>query len=213
MTGNFNHIKRVTAAFEEICIRLLIAAYQKALLLKEIKLDWMENDITIKLHEYIEDNPTRKTNCIATHVESHLPDKSIPEERGFADKYSRIDMCFTVFHKYEEYKYFAEAKIVKEKDGKLKRRYIATGIDNFVSGKYKNGCLIVYLLEGDLKNTVESVNDLLVKDGRVSEILTKREYQFFNQYYESQHKSIDILKHFMFDFTVRSIQWKNLLNE
>jgi hypothetical protein len=117
------------------------------------------------LHKYIEVNPTRKTNHISTHVESHLPDKFIPEKRGFADKYSRIDMCFTVFHKYEEYKYFAEAKILKEKDSKLKRRYITTGIDNFVSGKYKNGCLVAYLLGGDLKNTKESVNDLLVKMG------------------------------------------------
>jgi hypothetical protein len=124
MTGNFNYTKKVKAAFEDICMRLLISAYQKAMLLKEIKLDWMENDITDKLHEYIEANSIRNERHVFTHIEHHLPDKSIPKERGFADKYSRIDMCFAVFHKNEEYKYFAEAKILKEKDSTLKRRYI-----------------------------------------------------------------------------------------
>jgi hypothetical protein len=201
MTGKFIHGNLFRKAFESNCIKLLVSAYHKTIMSNLNCLDWEENDITAQLYEYIDADPFRLKKRITTNVESILSNNSLPKRRGYAAKYSRIDMRFVVFRNNNEYKYFAEAKLLKERDSKLKRRYIKTGIDNFTNGKYYNGCLIAYIVEGILINAVDGVNKLLKMDHRDSEILIKNTCNYHNEYYESMHSSIGILKHYMFDFT------------
>jgi hypothetical protein len=201
MTGQFNHSNSFKKAFEGNCIKLLVSAYHEAVMAKSINLNWEENDITAQLHEYIDCNPFRLEKHIVADVEHHLKDNSSTKNKGFAAKYSRIDMKFVVFRRRLEYKYFAEAKLLKEHDSGLKRRYIDTGIDNFTSGRYYNGCLIAYIIEGILINTVEGINKLLEKDQRNSEILIKSTCKYYDGYFASEHSSIGTLKHYMFDFT------------
>jgi hypothetical protein len=201
MAGRFKHGKKVKAAFEGWCVQLLVSAYQEAIINNSIKIEWKENDITEHLREYMDHNQLRLTKHISLSVEYRLANDALPKNRGYADKYPRIDMRFSIFGKIDEYNYYAEAKIIKEHDNSLERRYIVTGIDNFISRKYYDGCLIAYIMDGDLVNIVDDLNKLLIKDERSSEILVKGECKFFNKYYESHHKAIEILKHFIFDFT------------
>ena len=201
MAGQFNHGNAFRKAFECNCIKLIVSAYHKTIMSNFNYLNWEENDITAQLHKYIDDDPFRLKKRITTNVESILANNSLLKNRGYAAEYSRIDMRFVVFKSNDEYKYFAEAKLLKEQDSKLKRRYIKTGIDNFTSGKYYNGCLIAYIVEGILINTVDGVNKLLKMDHRDSEILIKSTCNDHNEYYESMHSSIGVLKHYMFDFT------------
>ncbi|MDR0655372.1 MAG: hypothetical protein LBG22_03580 [Treponema sp.] len=201
MTGVFNHCKSFKESFHDNCIELVVSAYQKALIENSVSINWEENDITVQLHEYIDKDQFRRKKHIFTNVESHLTNTALPKERGFADKYSRIDMHFSVFKSDNDYHCFAEAKLLKEQDSTLKRRYITTGIDSFTSRKYYDGFLIAYIMEGVLINTVEGVNKLLKKDNRNAEILIRNTCKYHNEYYESKHSSIGILKHFMFDFT------------
>ena len=201
MTGRFNHSNSFREAFRGKCIKLLVSAYHKAIKAKSINLNWEENDITAQLYEYIDNDQFRVDNSITANVEHHLADASSPKDKGFAAKYSRIDMRFVVIRNSFEYKYFAEAKLLREKDSALKRRYIKTGIDNFISGKYYNGFLVAYIVEGVLINAVKGINELLEKDHRDTEILRKRTCNCHNEYYESDHDPIGKLKHFMFDFT------------
>ena len=201
MVGRFNHGDSFREAFKGKCIKLLVSAYNKAAKEKSINLDWEENDITAQLHKYVDKDRFRVVNNIITNVEHHLADDSLPKERGFAAKYSRIDMRFVSIKNEIEYKYFAEAKLLKEKDSALKRRYIETGINNFSSGKYYDGFLVAYIVEGVLISAVNGINKLLEKDRRNSEILKKVTCNCHDEYYESVHDSIGKLKHFMFDFT------------
>jgi len=201
MTGKFNHGNTFRNQFEKNCIKLLILAYQEVINKKSIDLTWEENDITARLYEYIEKNKFRLEKGIHANVEPHLADNSLLKVKGFASKYSRIDMKFAIIKNGLEHKYFAEAKLLKEKDSALKRRYIETGIDNFKNGKYYNGCLVGYIVEGVLFNAIEGINKLLIKDQRNTEILKKNMYKHHNEYYESHHNSTLILKHLMFDFT------------
>lgn len=124
------------------------------------------------------------------------------KRKGFANKRARIDLTFSEVGSPLKGKYHMEAKRLKEKDSSLKRRYITTGIDNFVSKKYENGCLLGYVLEGDLHRTVNGINKLLKKDDRESEFLNAKAYMLHNFYFESDHGNSFILKHFMFDFTL-----------
>ena len=201
MIGQFNHNDSFREAFKGKCIQLLVSAYQKAIRAKSINQNWEENDITAQLYEYMDNDQFRVDNSITANVEHHLADDSLPKDKGFAAKYSRIDMRFVVIRNSFEYKYFAEAKLLREHNSKLKQRYIKTGIDNFISGKYNNGFLVAYIVEGVLVNAVKGINEFLEKDHRDTEILKKGICNCYNEYYESIHDSVGILKHFMFDFT------------
>ncbi|WP_330747128.1 hypothetical protein [Chryseobacterium sp. CP-77] len=166
---------------------------------KIIQLNWNENDISSEIHRHIKENPLRKKWRVSTNVEADIP-KDIPKVRGFADKFPRIDFRLSVFSKNEEYEYFFEAKNLKQKSTALKRRYINTGINNFVSKKYQNGSLIGYLLDGEIDKTIDGVNSLLIKDKRNTEILIIKKNKLFEYYYESNHSNIETLKHLIFNF-------------
>lgn len=189
-------------AFENRCLKLLVDAYQNAIKDKSISLNWDENDITAQLHEYINSNQSRLTWSIISNVEHHLPKKSIDKERGFAAKYPRIDMRFATIKSSLEYQYFFEAKNLTQKSSALKRRYVDTGINNFNSKKYENGCLVGYLLSGDVELTIKGINSLLVKDNRHKETLSKKDCKYHDSYYESLHSNLQCLKHYVFDLTV-----------
>jgi len=189
------------AGFENRCIRLIVAAYHSAIHEKTVSVDWNENDITAQLHEYIDSNPLRIKWSISSNVEHHLPKDSIKKEKGFSAKFARIDLRFVTLKKLE-YKYYMEAKNLKEKVYALKRRYIKEGIDSFISGKYQNGCLLGYLLDGDLELTVIGINSLLIRYNRSTEIMKKQICKLHNCYYESSHSDMN-LKHYIFDFTIQ----------
>ena len=185
--------------FEKRCYRLIIDAYQISLTKKIIQLDWNENDISSELHSYLKVNPLRIKWKISTNEEADIP-KNIPKVKGFSDKFSRIDFRLTSFISTYEYEYFFEAKNLKQNDAALKRRYIKTGIDNFVSKKYENGSLIGYLLEGNTNETIKGINFLLEKDKRNTETLILKSNNLIKTYYESNHSDIGTLKHLIFDF-------------
>jgi hypothetical protein len=188
--------------FEEKCFQLITESYVSAMETKVINLNWDENDITSELHEHIKENPLRLKWSIVTNVEQHLPKDDIKKEKGFAAKLPRIDLRLVTINSSLEYEYHMEAKNLKEKGSGLKRRYINTGINNFVSKKYENGCLLGYVLEGALHKTVYGINKLLKKDDRELEFLKPKKHNLHNSYYESEHNDGFVLKHFMFDFSL-----------
>lgn len=204
MALNDNIYENFKNAFEQKCFQLIVEAYQISLTQEIIQLDWNENDISSELHEAINENPLRVKWKVSSNVEQHIP-KEITKEKGFADKFPRIDFKLTSFVSEYEFKYFFEAKNLKENDSSLKRRYIDTGIDNFVSEKYPKGSLVGYLLEGEKNNTVNGINSLLTKDKRHTETLKSKINKLHTDYYESEHLTIGILKHLIFDFTKISI--------
>jgi len=203
MSLNTTVYEKFRNAFEQKCYQLIIEAYQTSLTEKAIQLDWNENDISSELHRHIKENPLRLKWKVSTNVEADIP-KDIPKVKGFSDKFPRIDFRLTSFISTYEYEYFFEAKNLKQNDSALKRRYIDTGIDNFVTKKYENGSLIGYLLEGKTDETVKGINSLLEKDKRQTETLNFISYKLFKSYYESNHSDIGILKHLIFDFTAIS---------
>lgn len=188
-------------AFEQKCFRLIIEAYQTSLTEKTIQLDWNENDISSEIHKYIKANPLRLKWKVSTNVEAHIPNEKISKVKGFADKFPRIDFRLTSFVSTYEYEYFFEAKNLKQNNSALKRRYIDTGINNFVSGKYENGSLIGYLLEGKTDETVKGINSLLEKNKRNTEVLNLKSDKLLKTIYQSNHSDIGTLKHLILDFT------------
>ncbi|PGH41936.1 MAG: hypothetical protein CRN43_00255 [Candidatus Nephrothrix sp. EaCA] len=200
MALNSTVSEKFRGAFKHKCFRLIIEAYQTSLTEKATSSDWNENDISSELHRRINQNPLRTKWKISTNTEAPVP-KDIPKAKGFADKFPRIDFRLTSFMSADECEYFFEAKNLKQNDSALKRRYISTGIDSFISKKYPNGNLLGYLLEGKADETVKGINLLLQKDKRNAEFLIKQPFKLHNEYYESAHENIGVLKHLLLDFS------------
>lgn len=203
MSLNTTVYEKFRNAFEQKCYQLIIDAYQTSLAEETIQLDWNENDISSELHQHIKENPLRLKWKVSTNMEPDIL-KDIPKVKGFSDKFPRMDFRLTSFRSTYECEYFFEAKNLKQNDYALKRRYINTGIDNFVTKKYENGSLIGYLLEGKTDETVKGINSLLEKDKRQTETLKFTANKLHKSYYESNHSDIGILKHLIFDFTAIS---------
>ena len=187
-------------AFEDKCIQLIVEAYQTSLTEQVIQSDWEENDISQELYEKIDINPIRLKWNITPFREFYLP-QDVKKEKGFANKLPRIDLRMSNISDKLEYKYFCEAKRLKEKDSKLKRAYIDEGMDRFISEKYPKGCMLGYLLEGIPNETIIGINSLLEKDKRNTETLIFKPNKLIKNYYESNHSDIGVLKHLVFDFT------------
>lgn len=201
MALNNSIVSAFRKSFEDNCYQLLIEAYSSSITEKIIQIDWDENDITSELHKHINLNSLRLKWEISLNVEHHLPKEIIEKKKGFASKLPRIDLRLSQISSMLEYSYYFEAKNLKEKDSALKRRYINTGIDSFITKKYENGSLVGYLVKGNLNKTVQGINSLLKKDKRELEFLIEKTLPTHNNYYESEHNEIGILKHLIFDFS------------
>lgn len=182
--------------FKVRCTTLIIEAYYTSKSSNTISLNMEENDITAILHKYLDENPKRKKWKIFTNREDHQFNKTSIPVKGFAAKFSRIDLRFSKFwNDNEEYKYFVEAKNLKENDSDLKRRYITTGIDNFLAGgNYSNceGFLVGYILEGSVDKCVDGINKLLIKDGRKNELIEKSQPFLSIDSHLSKHQKKEI---------------------
>lgn len=187
-------------AFEQKCFRLIIEAYQESLIEGVIKINWNENDISSEIHKHILKNPKRLKWKVTSNVEAVIR-RDIPMAKGFANKFPRIDFRFAACFSKQEYEYFFEAKNLKQNDSALKRRYIKTGIDSFVTYKYPQGSLIGYILEGGVEQTVSGINSLLIRDKRNTEVLCSCTSRLLRTFYESNHSNTYVLKHLFFDFT------------
>lgn len=200
MALNTSVYEKFKKAFEQKCYQLINEAYHTSLKEQVIQLNWNENDISSELHRHIKENPLRQKWKVSTNVEAHIP-TNISKVKGFSDTFPRIDFRLTSFVSAYEYEYFFEAKNLKQKSSALKRRYIDTGINNFITGKYSTGSIIGYLIQGLPDQTINGINNLLVKDKRMSETLSIKKNPFISTYYESEHNPIGTLKHLIFDLT------------
>jgi len=188
-------------AFEQKCRQLIIEAYNTSLTEKVIQLDWNENDISYELYEKMEANPKRVSKFkLHLSPEFRVP-KNVSKAKGFSDRLPRIDLKMAHFALKQEFKYFFEAKRLKERSSDLKRAYIGEGMDRYISKKYPIGCMLGYLLEGKTNETIEGINSLLDKDKRKTEILKLKSEKALKSIYQSNHSDIGILKHLIFDFT------------
>lgn len=192
--------EKFRSAFEHKCFSLTVEAYKSSLKERTIQLNWNENDISQELYEKLDANPKRLQFNITASREFHLSNTT-NKEKGFADKLPRVDLRMSSIISKIEFKYFFEAKRLKENDSGLKRSYIDDGMDRFTSKKYPSGCMLGYLLQGDVNKTVKGINKLLVRDKRNTQILDSKKSDLHKEYFESQHVEIGVLKHLMFDFT------------
>ena len=202
--------------FEWRCLSLLVDAYTFVNSSNSVNIDCEEEYVSAVLFDYI-DNCQQAINWkIDITPEYRLYKDDILRKVKSTKEAPRIDFRLCGWTANSKLTYFVEAKNLIEIDSyKSKRkskisannlhiRYIETGIDNYLSGKYpSNGCLIGYILQGKTENIVSMLNTCLCNSNRKSEVLQPQALDLirFNSYYISSHSRLPFVKHLMFDFT------------
>ena len=187
------------------CISMFVSAYNLAKQDKLFKQSWDEDDFTTHLVGYLEELKIKNQWFISPqmpyytdkHYWGKIKSKKAPRPDLSFEKYT-LNLPSPTF------KFTIEAKNIKFDDSSLKGRYINTGIDNFKTKRYPFGCLAGYVLKGSADECSESINSLLKKRKRATEILKKQSiiYDFENAYLSS-HKSTSStieLKHIFLEF-------------
>ncbi len=210
------YYKSASKNFALLCISLFVNAYKLAIVDNRHEVDWKENSFTNYLVSFIRSNPTTTKNKLFVKVQVEPENNNLPVEGTIddPDKQPCIDIWYGNWGKTCN-EYFIEAKIISDKDwvksdgskvssSKLRRRYISTGIENFISKRYPKGCLAGYVLKSKTIDCVSGINRLLIKDGREKEILINSIIiDKFNNSFTSTHNhefGTIVLKHIFLEF-------------
>ncbi|VAW34174.1 hypothetical protein MNBD_CHLOROFLEXI01-1277 [hydrothermal vent metagenome] len=170
----------VDDAFEGGCIYLLTEAYKRLHTNGYVR-NWHENMFTAHLVVYMEQIRDDEDILLQIDPECYQYFQEILTGNQNPDHASRIDIRVKGGWVRRDVYYAMEAKILVENDwktrrmSKLRKRYIETGVDNFVTGTYSQivpkGCLIGYIVEGKPIHIQASINKWLLSKNRDSEIL------------------------------------------
>ena len=191
--------------FEWRCINLLIDAYTYVNSNNNINIDCEEEYISAVLFDYIDDCQLAINWKIDITPEYRLYKDNVLKKAKSAKTAPRIDFRLCGWSNNSKLTYFVEAKNLIEIDSyksnrkskipanKLHIRYIETGVDNYLSGRYpSDGCLVGYILQGKTENIVSMINTCLCNLNRKSEILQLQSLEQINfePYYISSHDNL-----------------------
>lgn len=218
MNGKLNQdiITLFKAKFEDNCIYLLLDAYTSLQNSNRKVNEENENNITAQLVGFMKKSSLRSDLQIHLERESYIDSDETYDGLQDADKSPRIDIKYSVWNSNIEIEYYMEAKNLAENNWikkstsatidahKLRKRYIKTGIANFTSGRYPNGCLLGYVVEGNTHKIVELLNKILIAEKRTKEILVNSsKIHGIDSSFISMHEgtSRSLLNHFMLDLS------------
>ena len=170
--------KKVLEGFKQsfvlLCLEALQLGYEKMFLDKQYDLSWQEDKLTAHLVEKIKATGFLNSRQISVNHQSPIYDEGVIYGEDDPLNSPRVDFKFTKWFYENEIEYYSEAKNLSEKDwekpggakvnaSKYRGRYIDTGIENFLSERYPEGCLIGYVVQGELSKIIEGINELINK--------------------------------------------------
>ena len=169
----------VDSKFETACLWIMTEAFKQMKREKRYDVTWKETCFSACLIGYMQ--KIRHENDIALRIdpESHLYREEMLNCIEDPDTAPRIDIKISGGWVHENVYYGIEGKILVENDWRkrdasyLRHRYIATGIDNFVNGRYSDkmnrGCMAGYVVQGRASEIASKINNLLIRGGRDKE--------------------------------------------
>lgn len=164
------------AAFHAHCLEAIQMGYVKIKSDKSYLVDWEEDSLTIHLVEAIKDTGFLGLYQIAVNYQPPIYNHAMIYEGASALKAPRVDFKFSKFSGPNEVDYYAEAKNLSEGNwvksagatvdaSYYRSRYIDTGIENYLSKRYPEGCLVGYIVNGNEAKIVSKLNRLISSRG------------------------------------------------
>lgn len=181
----------------------------------EYSVSWIEEQLTANLVRHMTKLEITNAYKMDITVEPRQYNEEIEKGKQDPKTAPRLDIRMCMWYEgawsiNEKFVYTIEAKNISENDWvketganvraiDSQKRYISTGIDHFISGHYKNGCLAGYVVNGDASQVAIKINELLTGNNpsRQSEVLTQINDSPYPNCYLSEHANDLQLIHFM----------------
>lgn len=177
-------LPNVDSDFEQACLWIITEASKELRNEGHYESEWKETRFSAHLIGYMRKIRGKTDIGLRIDPENHLYRKEILEGEEDPDTAPRIDIRISGAWVQEDVYYGVEGKILVEKDWGTRReydlraRYIDTGIDNFVNGRYSpdmsRGCILGYVVCGTASNVVDRINALMTHRSRINECLEDR---------------------------------------
>lgn len=210
-------------SFEDICHQLLVQGYQNIRTNGSCDKNWDEENISAHFINNIENLPLAIKHKIDIKREHPIDTNAIINRGSKAKTASRIDIYFfqTTWTNPKQVKgYSVEAKNISQNNwtkntnksvnaSTQKTEYITKGIDEFVQGNYPQGCMIAYVVQGNIPIIIKDVNNRIKKQtsypSKIGVISKVSPILGFSEIYSSKCVTSSapkgVLKHFFFDLT------------
>ena len=165
--------ERIIGAFKYHCLEAIQKGYELMIFEKRYQTEWEEDNLTICLVETIKRTDFLGLYQISVNYQPPIYDEAMAFEGANSLRAPRVDFKFSKFFGPVEYDYYAEAKNLSESDwikpssaskvsaSHYRARYIDTGIENFLSGRYPEGFLVAYIVNGLEENIIAGLNGLI----------------------------------------------------
>ncbi|MBK8923447.1 MAG: hypothetical protein IPM81_18435 [Saprospirales bacterium] len=212
---NNTFVQGVKFNFVMLCLEALQRGYDKMVSDRKYDVNWKEDKITAHLVEKIKQTGFLRSNQISVNHQVPIYDAGVTEGEDDPLGAPRVDFKFTQW-KQEEMDFYAEAKNLSHDDwektdgskvsaSKYRGRYIDTGIENLVSGRYPEGCLVGYIVQGNETQVISAINRLIQTRNLLPRIglIQKDEAASFAICYFSSHTLDDrqfIIRHLFMQF-------------
>ena len=213
MAKSLNLINKVNVSFELKCLDVLIRSYYTSVQIGKVSCDWEEKTFSSHLVSLMKKCETALKYNLTITKEEELEDDEIdnglksPKEANpidirFHNKWMNLRLDYNV-----EAKNVSSSQWIKSKGSKVnasdqQTEYITNGIDRFLKGHYKdkNGCMLGYIVNGNLDDLLFKINSKLELQKNNSEIISFKNI-LINKYkiYEAHHPQ-RILKHLFVDY-------------
>lgn len=217
MSGKLSlKVKNAFPSIEKISIRLLIESYNLAMIDKRYDLDWEEDQFTNYLINFMRRLPISKKHSLDIVPQYQLIKDGLPINNNNPKTLPIIDIRIFTWQLPNQKEYFFEAKNLCQNDWNKKtgtkvstydytKRYINTGIENFRIGRYYDGALVGYVLEGNTSSIIDKINMRLLKDSNtINKIEPLLHTVSFKDIYSSIHLTLPSdnlnIKHIFLNF-------------
>ena len=210
--------------FEDICHQLLIEGYLTIRTNNSCDNNWDEENISAHFIDNMENNPIAINKKIDIRPEVRVYTDAIINQGVKAKTASRIDIYFvktnwSIIPKQIQ-GYAVEAKNISENNWRKntnkgvnastqKTEYITKGIGEFLMDNYLQGCMIAYVVQGNIPNIIADINQRIkeytIYPSQIGELTKTTPILNFTEIYNSKcatpSNKKGQLKHFFFDLT------------
>lgn len=191
--------KKAIPSIEKISIKLLIEAYNLVLQDKKYELDWIEDQFTNYLINFMKKSYLNEKYPLDITPQYPLIQDELPINENNPKFLPIIDIRIFNWNSPIQKEYFFEAKNLCENNWKKKTgtivsstyyldRYVSTGIENFRTGRYYSGAIIGYVLQGNIVNIISKLNARLLSSANTIQEIRNLVFMLeHNDIYNSKH--------------------------
>lgn len=192
----------VKTNFIMLCLDALQRGYDKMIADGQYVVDWKEDKLTAHLVDKIKLTGFLRSQRISVNHQPPIYNEGVVYGEDDPAEAPRVDFKLTKWYVKDELDYYAEAKNLSEYDwdksdgakviaSKYKARYIDTGIENFLSGRYPEGCLLGYIVRGETARVIDGINKLITTRNLAPRIglIEKDKLRLFPICYSSSHET------------------------